>query len=250
MININTVRGRYILKPTVPAGTTSIQYTVSIGGNLIFLGRSKYFGGTYEVDCSDWLESYIAKQTSTVTSVTVTVVFSYSGGTTQTMTLTWAPYVINREEITFTGTYAYLALTNCGFVFYGGTPIKVPLSVTNGILDGKTIDNLDKITYMDRYGDKHNGSITNHYELECYIDPCWLSVETGEDIEYEKVMLALQGSLKTTLVAYNVKISGMTGTSVITTEVRVKDVEKIDTYSSYSTDKKVPSYKITLEIYR
>lgn len=248
MINISSTRGRYILKPTVPVGTTEIQYTVSIGGNLIFLGKSKYFGGTYEVDCSDWLESYIANQTTTVTSVTITVVFSYSGGTTQTMTLTWTPYVLSLDNTVFSGTYAYLELLNCGFVYYGGYAVTVPLSIKNGSLEGKTINKVDKINFIDRYGDTHNGSMTNHYELECYIDPCWLQVETGEDIEYEKVMLALQGAKKTTFKAHNISISGMGAASTIETECRVKDVEQIETYSAYSSDKKVPTFKIIIEI--
>lgn len=253
MINYSSNRGRYILRPTVPVGTEDIQYEVSIGGNLIYIGRTKYFGN-FEVDCSDWLESYIMSKGSTMvlTSVTITVVFTYDGSTTQSMTVNWTPGTINLTAPTLGSAYAYLSLSNCGFLFTNPVGvIQVPLSVTNGIIDGKTINTLDKINYMDKYGDMHNGGMTNHYELECYIDPCWFKVETGKDLEYEKVILALQNAQETTLVTYNVKISGMDSSNTSNNiKGRVKDVEQIDTYSSYSTNKKVPSYKITFEIYK
>lgn len=251
MININSIRGKYILTPTVPFDTEVIEYSVSIGGTVIFTGKSRYFGN-YEVDCSDWIDTYIVEHPNThITTVTVTVVFTYDGSSTQTMTLTWTPDPINLTAPSFSGSYAYLSLTNCGFLFArtSGT-IRVPLSVTNGILDGKVIDKLDKTTYMDRYGDTYNGSMSNKYELECYIDPCWFQVETGKDLEYEKVILALQNSQITTLLGSDVKISGMNTSSNLFIRGRVKDIEKVETYSSYSVENKIPTLKIIFEVYR
>lgn len=161
---------------------------------------------------------------------------------------------------------ATLSLVNSGFVFgtesfknevtfdlnqhttTKPTTITIPLKVKNGMLVGKTINNIDKITYMDRYGDTHNASITNHYELECYIDDDWLGTLTGNDINFEKLELAMQAAQKTYLCT-NAKISGMDGGDTMI-EGRVKDVQKIETYSSYHTGNKIPSYKITFEIYR
>lgn len=40
----------------------------------------------------------------------------------------------------------------------------------------------------------------------------------------------------------------MGAASTIETECRVKDVEQIETYSAYSSDKKVPTFKIIIEI--
>lgn len=252
MINISTNRKKYILTPTIPAGTEEIGYEVVIGGDIVFVGNTKYFGGTYEVDCSDWLESYLASRTTQmIITVTVTVTFTYDGSSTQVMTLTWTPDSINLTQPTFlTPPYAYIQLMNCGFLFNPVATIQVPLSFKNGILDGKTIDSLEKVTYMDKWGDIHNGGMTNHYELECYIDPCWFQVETGKDLEYAKVILALQNSQMSSLNINGVKISGMDVTGSASLIGRVKDVEQIDTYSSYSTDKKVPTYKIIFEIYK
>ena len=273
MINYTTNRSKYILKPTVPAGTTDISYTVSIGGNLVFLGKTKYFGGDYEVDCSDWIDAYIASKSqigrpmTRLMQIIVTVVFTYSGGTSQTMTLTWEPDLINLEDIIIppyvddsTPPYACLMLLNSGF--YINDPaydyLIIPLSFHNKILDGKTINHLDKVTYTNKYGDVQNLSVSNYYEIECFIDPCWLHVETGlrnyqfqhVDIEYEKVMLALQSAPYSLLKTYLVNISGIEWhIEPRTADVHIKDVEKIETYSSYSTDKKVPTLKITLEAF-
>lgn len=253
MINYSTNRNKYIVKPTIPDGTEVINYTVIMNEEVIFVGKSKYFGGDYEVDCSDFIESYIAKQTTNVNSASVTVNFTFDDDPKVTaITCSWVPYVINLPEPAAKSPFVYLILTNCGFVMNGGVSVKVPLSFKNGLLDGKTVNHLKKVNYIDKYGDSHNGSMTNHYELECYVDPCWLDVKTKDDFEYVKVALALQGSKKTTLYGMGVGISGMnvnTGSGFLM-EGKVKDIEQIETYSSYSTDKKVPSYKITFELYR
>ena len=251
MVNLSSVRGKYILKPSVPEGTEEITYEVTINNTLIFVGKSKYFGGTYEVDCSDFIETYFRKGEQTVS---LNVVFIYDGGTSQTLSLTWYPDFINLPVIDTTGnSYAYIELSNSGFLIGDLTtnyPVRIPLDVKNGIISGKTINKLDKITYIDRYADIHNGGMTNHYELECYIDPCWLEVTTGNDLEYEKLVLAMQNADSTTLNAKGCKISGMKPFFITHLPGRVKDVERIETYSSYSTNKKVPSYKIVFEIYK
>lgn len=251
MINLSTVRGKYILKPDIPVGTEEITYEVILNNTLIFVGKSRYFGGTYEVDCSDFIETYLKKGEKTVS---LNVRFTYNGGITETLSLSWSPDYINLPAIDTTeSSYAYIELSNSGFLIGNSTtnyPVRIPLDVKNGVLSGKTINRLDKTTYIDRYADIHNGGMTNHYELECYIDPCWLEVTTGNDLEYEKLMLAMQNADSSTLKLKGCKISGMKPLIVIQIPGRVKDVEKIETYSSYSTNKKVPSYKIVFEIYK
>lgn len=251
MINLSTVRGKYILKPSVPVGTKEITYEVILNSTLIFVGKSMYFGGTYEVDCSDFIETYLKKGRQTAS---LNVRFIYDGGTSQTLSLSWSPDYINLPAIDTTeSSYAYIELSNSGFLIGNSTtnyPVRIPLDVKNGVLSGKTINRLDKTTYIDRYADIHNGGMTNHYELECYIDPCWLEVTTGNDLEYEKLMLAMQNADSSILNVKGCKISGMDLFSTAQMPGRVKDVEKIETYSSYSTNKKVPSYKITFEIYK
>lgn len=253
MINYSTNRSKYIVKPTIPDGTQVVNYTVVMNDEVIYVGKSRYFGGDYEVDCSDFIESYISKQTSNVSSVSVVVNFTYDDDpTVHALICGWAPYVINLPEPSAQSPFVYLILTNCGFRMGEGVGVKIPLSFTNNLLDGKTINHLEKVNYIDKYGDSHNGSLTNHYELECYVDPCWLNVKTKDDFEYVKVALALQGSKKTTLYGMGVGISGMSvdTQNVFYIEGKVKDIEQIETYSSYSTNKRVPSYKITFEIYK
>lgn len=251
MINLSAFRGKYILKPDIPVGTEEITYEVILNNTLIFVGKSRYFGGTYEVDCSDFIETYLKKGEKTVS---LNVRFTYNGGITETLSLSWSPDYINLPAISTTeSSYAYIELSNSGFLIGNTTtnyPVRIPLDIKNGVLSGKTINRLDKTTYIDRYADIHNGGMTNHYELECYIDPCWLEVTTGNDLEYEKLMLAMQNADSTTLNAKGCKISGMNLFFTAQIPGRVKDVEKIETYSSYSTNKKVPSYKIVFEIYK
>ena len=251
MINLSAFRGKYILKPDIPVGTEEITYEVIMNNTLIFVGKSRYFGGTYEVDCSDFIETYLRKGEQTAS---LSVRFIYDGGTSQTLSLSWSPDYINLPAIDTTeSSYAYIELSTSGFLIGNSTtnyPVRIPLDVKNGIISGKTINRLDKTTYIDRYSDIHNGSMTNHYELECYIDPCWLEVTTGNDLEYEKLVLAMQNAGSASLNAKGCKISGMDLFSTAQMPGRVKDVEKIETYSSYSTNKKVPSYKITFAIYK
>lgn len=252
MINFSSIRGKYILKPNVPDGTEEITYEVTLNNTLIFVGKSRYFGGDYEVDCSDFIETCLRKGEQTAA---LSVRFSYDGSSSQTLVLSWSPDYINLPAIDITGSsYAYIELSNSGFLIGNSTtsyPVRIPLDVKNGIVSGKTINKLDKITYIDRYADIHNGGMTNHYELECYIDPCWFSVTTGDDLEYEKLVLAMQNADSAIL---NIKGCTITGIERYfdTAEMagRIKDVESIETYSSYSTNKKVPSYKITFEIYK
>ena len=127
--------------------------------------------------------------------------------------------------------------------------ITIPLKVKSGILSGKTINNLDKITYTDRYGDRHNSAVSNKMEIECYVDDSWLKTFTGNDITYAKLMSAIQ-SARNSLLTGNATISGMDITGPVNLKCRVKDIETIETYSVYSANNKIPSYKITIEIYR
>ena len=260
MINISTNRKKYILTPNIPSTTTDITYTVSVQNSTVFQGRTKYFiGYQYEVDCSDWIEAFLDSKSkwgsyAVITSVRVDIVFTYtlsdSTTSTESMFLIWTPDTINVDEVTATGNYAYLTILNSGFLRTGNFSLRVPLEIENGVIKGKTINKLDKIGFVDKYGDKHNGSVDNHYEIECYIDPCWRpNVTTGADLEYEKLMLAIQGSKRTTIKS-SVPVSGMNmSTTPWETDVHVKDIEKIETYSSYSGNQKVPTYKLTIEIY-
>ena len=276
MIDINAHRGMYVITPVVPVNTEKIVYEVTIGGVMIFVGRTQYFGGTYEIDCRDWLDTYLAKATTNVTSVTISIAFTFydEDGTTlstQTRTLTWQPIMLGLtpppQPADYSKTYCNIELLNCGFIFNGNVAVRVPLQLSNLTLVGKTINNLEKVTYVDKYGDTHNGSLSNSYELECYIDPDWLDVDTNKDMNYEMIALALQGAQKATLKGCGaggftpIHISGMFTSYVnpggggtmplqyFEIPGRVKDVKKVETYSAYSTKKKIPTYKITFEIY-
>lgn len=127
--------------------------------------------------------------------------------------------------------------------------VNVPLQVQNGILKGKSTNRLDKVEYMDIYGDTHNSSVTNSYELECFVDSEWLKTMTGEDLGYEELMMAMQSSRKSLLIG-NGKISGMRTDGDTILDCRVKDIEKVDTHSRYNGNNRVPSLRITLEIYK
>lgn len=253
MITLTFNPFKYEIEVIPPDGTDYISYTVSIGGNQVFSGGGKYFGERYLLDCMNWIEDYINDHLdSEITSVTVTVVFTFNDGTSQTKTLTWTAYTF--PSLSMPCSNVYLTLSNCGFVAYNSNnsviPVVVPLATVNGYLDGKTINNLDKINSIDKWGNIIPGSTTNHYELECYVDPDCLNIETGKDLVYENVMLALQNAKSIYLSLNGNNISGMVNTSGISGfNVHVKDVEKIETYSSYSTNKKVPSLKITLEVF-
>lgn len=266
MINISTVRRKYIVKPDhIDPDTYEIEYRVLMGGTVIFIGRSRYFGGDFEVDCSDFIESAIAanpREDSHSILVYVNFYFMNEAGYPLEMVQSvteWRPMTLNLHDADHWDIKAMLRLYNCGFLFGNSGGITIPLAVQNGMLVGKTINYLDKTTYSDKYGDIHNGSMTNRYELECYVDPEWLRVTTGNDNEYEKVAIALQNALVTDFYAYQVEISGMVWEQIpdsgyepeeIMFECRVKDVEKIETSSSYSVEKRIPTYKITIEVYR
>lgn len=265
MINISTNRKKYIVRPTQSQtleSTYEIQYVVSISGSTIFTGRARYFGNqsdfnsVFEVDCSDFIDAYIAKQINNISSVTVSVAFTFynSSGSSigsETLPVTWAPEATNLPRPDMTSAYALLYTQNSGFTNSDGSTY-IPLSIKNGVLEGKTINKLEKNTFMDRYGDTHNGSMTNHYEVECFVDPCWLgSVKTKGDLDYERVMLMLQNSQRTILYCQYCNISGITPSPINSwnCDCHIKNVERIETYSSYSGNQKVPTYKITIEIY-
>lgn len=269
MINISTTRGKYIFKPTVPSSTATIDYQVTVGGvvggssvtpSVVFVGKTNYFGGTYEVDFSDWIDSFLSKYLdiyTQVSSVSVSIVFTYTseGGTTstQTMTYAWTPDDCGLPVPSWDACGgAALTLVNSGFVNSGTTSklLTLKLYTWGYTLVGKTINNIEKTNYMDKYGDKHNGSCTNKFEFECYIDPDWLKV--GEDgTVYNKVMTACQSSKRTLLRGVNfLTIKGFGSGGSIELEGRVKDVEKVDVYSTYNVNQKVPTLKITFEVYR
>lgn len=264
MINITQNRKRYIARPTVPSGTDRIEYQVSISDSTIFIGKTRYFGGTYEVDCSDWIESYIdgqEKAGNQVFSVTVTINFAFIGSTytTSTSTITWSAEGTNLPMPVQDSScpYLYIELSNCGFIHYDATTskFKVPLLCKGGRLVSTSSDKLEKVNYIDRYGDSHNGSMTNRYEIECFIDPDWLNINAGYmgGVNYYHVMLALQNAKSAVMKSFGndfINIPGMMTSSTTSLEGKVKDVEKIDVRSTYSTNNRVPTLKITFEVYK
>ena len=287
MINIGVDRGKYILNvrtlpniQTVLDSTDSISYQVSVFGELdgavnipsvvVFAGACRYFGGDFEVDIEDWIDTFLTKYTYAsvngggyydhcVTSCTVSVDFVFhneSAGTdtSRSMTYTWQPESLG---LAYPDTNsdcggAELLLYNTGWAHYDepDRELCIPLWTMGYTLKGKTTDKLIKTNYMDKYGDMHNGSVDNRYELECYVDPDWLDVH--KDIyDYGVVMAALQASRRTYMQCVNfISIPGMGSSGNLNLEGRVKDVEQVEVYSDYSTGRRVPSLKITFEVYR
>lgn len=136
--------------------------------------------------------------------------------------------------------------------------VVIPLLVKSGMLYGKTIDNFTKDTYMDRWNDNHNSDMSNRYEIECYVDPEWLNIGTGRDMLYSKVMTAMQNALECYItLGDDVSISGIDrSASYVYNDYdhvirgHVKDVESVETTSSYSSERRNPSIKITFEVYK
>ena len=267
MINITKNRDLYILKPTVPAGTDLISYQVSVNSVVVYAGQTRWFGGTYTIDLKDFIDAAITAAEAAgnqALSVAVSVVFTYTsdpGGsdeesTTQTMTYTWTPSVLGTDlaEPTQSSTcpFLYIELSNSGFLHYGSNSgkVKIPLMCRSGKMVGMASNRLLKTNYMDKYGDTHTGSMDNRYDIECYVDPDWLNVYTNQ-YNYECVMLALQNALSSRMKSdYAVTIPGFSGSSVTDMEGRVKDLEKVDVRSSYDVNNRIPTLKITYEIYR
>jgi len=267
MINIGVERYKYRVQRSIPENAVEITYEVVIKDELIFQGSTKYNPGIMEIDCADIIESYISKNAISDEeglTVWVNTHAELDDGTTWegSNTLYW---VADEIDLPYPmGSPARLVLFNCGFWMTSNDPVTIPLVVKNNRLVGKTINKLEKITYMDRYNDIHNGGITNHYEIECYVDPDWLSVTTGHDLDYEKVAIAMQAAKRSSLVVLDgCSVSGLEQDMQVdeedsdpdpvptgfTMDVRVKDIERIETYSSYSVEKKIPSYKITIEVF-
>lgn len=278
MINTTDDRGIYILTPTVPSSTETIDYTVSLSGQLngstsissyvVFVGKTRYFGGTYEVDCSDWIDSFITKYNryngslTTVTKCVVSVVFTYTSDqnltSTQNMSYTWTPETISLPQPTFGGVCGegQIKLYNSGYVHYNQTssPLTIKLLTYGGQLIGQTDNIIDKTTYMDKYGDTHNASATNKFEIECYVDPDWFHIKgRNSGITYNKLMTAMQ-TARTSFIGSPssgvINIPGIQTSGGATFEGRVKDVEKVEMPSTYNVNRKVPTMKITFELYR
>lgn len=256
MINISTDRKFFIITPDMPQGTEEVYYEVYVDGSLVFTGKSGNFGGRfdYEVDVTDFVEAQLAKTPAlNPARVQVVVDFYYDDPdrtNPDTYSMAWAPEVINLPSNWSSG--AWIQLANCGFTLNQGMAVEIPLMVRNGLVEGKTINKLTKVKHMDRYGDEYNSSVSNRYEIECYIDPSWLKVTTRNDLEYAKLELAMQNALTSWLIlSKGVDISGIKpANSALSMKGRVKDVEKVETQSSYSVSEKVPTYKITFELYR
>lgn len=286
MINIGVDRNKYILNiKTIPNIQTllmdceSISYQVTVSGELdgvisipavvVYAGSSRYFGGDYEIDVSDWIDTFLTKYTYAdvngggyydhcVTSCTVVIDLEFhktsGASSSSSMTYVWEPdpFGIAYPVDTTTCGGAKLLLYNTGWAHYDepDKELCIPLWVNGYILKGKTIDKFVKTNYMDKYGDYHNGSVENRFEIECYMDPDWLDVH--KDVyDYGVVMAAMQASKRTYLKGVNfLTIKGMGSSGSVSLEGRVKDVESVEVYSSYNSDRRVPSLKITFEVYR
>lgn len=286
MINIGVNRNKYILNiKTIPNIQTllmdceSISYQVSVSGELdgvisipavvVYAGASRYFGGDYEIDIMDWIDTFLTKYTYAdvngggyydhcVTSCTVVIDLEFhktsGASSSSSMTYVWEPepFGITYPEDTTTCGGAKLLLYNTGWAHYNelDKELCIPLWVNGYILKGKTIDKFVKTNYMDKYGDYHNGSVENRFEIECYVDPDWLDVHR-DVYNYGVVMAAMQASKRTYLKGVNfLTIKGMGSSGSVSLEGRVKDVEKVEVYSSYNSDRRVPSLKIIFEVYR
>lgn len=268
MINYSTTRGEYILKATVPASTEHIDYEVYIWGTvggvvtaeeLVFVGQSRYFGGDYEIDCEDWVDTFLSDNldvNSIVTGCYIKIILTYTSDlgvqSSQTLTRLFYPKQVDVDVPTFDACGgAELILYNSWF-YNDSTDklMKVKLLTKGFRLVGRVDNIMHKTTYMDKYGDVHNGSTSNKYELECYIDPEWLNMKDSGDT-YGAVMAALQSSKKTIFRGvHTLFILGMGIYGVGDMEGRVKDVEKVEVYSTYSVRQKLPTLKITFEVYR
>lgn len=265
MINVTQDRDKYILKPTVPANTDRIDYEVTIDSNVVFVGKTRYFGGDYEVDCTDWIESYIDSKSRTdiqVGQITVYVTFTFWGSTYSQTTMSCSyhpegtnlPVPLDDENCR----YLYLELSNCGFVHYDSQYVKfrVPLLCRDKKLIGGAVNRLEKVKYIDRYGDDHNGVTTNKYEIECYVDPDWLNINTPSYgiNNYRDVMLALQNSKNTIMRSFGtgdfIKIPGIDTASMTYLEGKVKDMEQVEVRSSYDAGHRLPTLKIIFEVYK
>lgn len=274
MINLVENRKLYVVKPTIPSGTEKIDYSVYVDNVLVFVGSSKYFGGDYEVDLSDFIESKILSYPVSeeamggASSIIIRVVFSYDNGTTETKYGSYEPYIISSAVIpepAYFSSATYIRLGNSQVWGEGPDPtdptqtimyhLKIPVKTYNGYVVGKTINNIEKTTYIDRNGNSHNGGVVNNYEIECYLDSDALNVTSkNNDMIYEKVIMALQSAGVFWLsLGEGVNIKGLDrdnyGNNRLDLLGRVKDIEKVELYSTYSTTNKVPSLKITFEIY-
>ena len=264
MISVKKYRGEFIFYPTVPSGTETIEYQVKLNDNVVYVGKTRWFGGEYSVDLEDWIDSYVADEEASgrqVYNMTATVTFIYTdgGGSTsrQVMLYYWVPSPLGvdlpRPVQSQSCPFMYIELSNCGFVHYDSpeSKVRIPLLCRSGKLICGSSNRLIKTTYIDKFGDVHNGSIHNKYELDCYVDAEWLGMSSGNSFRYECVMAALQSALSASMKCeYPMYVPGFYGESATDLPGRVKDVEKVDVRTYYDADHKVPTLKITFEIYK
>lgn len=258
MIDISNQQRKNIWKPTIPDTWDGIVYKVYSNSQSIaplFQGKA-INNDDFEIDVTDWIEQewnrtgdatfvlpsplYVVVENSADSSENIGEVFSMDKNAS-----TIPPYTATDE------TYMTLTFKNSDFKDNnGGYDISIPLQVCNGILRGKTINNITKTTYMDRYNDIHNSTATNKIELECYVDSDWLHTLTGSDRKYTEIMMVAQTARGTHLNG-NAQISGFNMvTDISNLNCRVKDIQKIETYSRYNQSHPIPSLKITIEIYK
>lgn len=251
MIICDSNQRKYKLTVTPPDETEIIDYDIYLPNMTVsaYHGKTRYFGGNFELDLSDWVEA-CWNDPNFPSSGTIQIDFVYDESTTVVVkTMSYDKELISMTQPS-TGN-AYIDLYNSDFKLtnVSNDHIRIPLLYENDILKGKVNNNIDKTVFMDKYGNVHNSTSDNWYEIECYfeIPP----VITKSDVVYQQIMGAFQSARESTLYLTNsVKISGMKCGSSTTLPCHIKDIEKVTTYSRYNTTNNVPVYKITLEIYR
>lgn len=261
MINCSNKQGKYILNQEVPEGTYSIKYNVyesnGEGGLIqIYSGQCRYFGDDFEIEYGDFIENYWKRKGESQPAGNFLIrCFFYDEFDVEISSYTnYCPFdkdEIKGYTVPSTGDCPYLSLhcINSDFKTADSYDVVLPLKVKNSILVGRTKNNIIKTTYMNKYNDIYNGKAENKIELECYVDDEWLRTFTGKDELYMKLMGATQ-SARRTILEGTARISGLEMIGDTNLRCRVADVEEIETYSSYSGTHRVPSLKITIEIYK
>lgn len=268
MINITSTQKRNIWTPNIPSTWDEIDYRVfrQYQGDLIFQGRCVNTGD-FQLDMNDWIEQ-IWDETDTRLSYTpqsLYVTAQRAGGSPVDMVSSYFSTdrmdtgIISNPTPNARPGHFDIIFQNSDFKGYTTTGqteynVKIPLQSINGVLNGKTINKLDKVTYTDKFGDTHNSMADNHIEVECYVDASYLAkylnIRTGDDEKYNQLMMMAQ-TARNVILKGNGKISGISqGGSLRELYCRVKDVEQTETHFRYSVTNHIPTLKFTLEIYK
>ena len=272
MINISTDQRKWIVKLTdIPSNAVQVKYIVSYEDdadeyNCAFVGKGFIIGDTYEFDLQDFVDYRLSHPEVADTDYPV---ISYKAwwvdaDGNESFAQGHDNWVIQKKSINLPIVddpsndqapcpAAVIRLNNSDLrPVLGSDPIIVPLVVEAGILKGEVRHKLDKITHIDRYGDTYTDSVRNKIEIDCFVDPDWLNVKTGNDESYANAIAALQTARSTQMVVA-CGVSGlykaMYWSDYKILEGRVADVEEIKTYSKYNSNHYTRGLKVTFEVY-